>query len=512
MAEEPIDKAVDRTLAMEDEFNTPAVCRTVRLELQHEGNVPAVQDDAFDATQTRPAQREGGPDKVKALFYEWINTNRVMLLNAGSLVCTTVVTGVFGFAYWWIAARQFPPQAVGLASAAVSAMMVLGAICILGLGTLLIGELPRHRGKEASLISAALIVVGATGACGGIIFALVAPLVSIDFLPFRANIGAVLLFATGASLTTITIVLDEALIGLMKGALQLWRNALFAIVKLVALAAAGFWLVRVGETIYGTWVLGLVLSLAPFAALVVLKVSRSGRSLLPDWQLLRKLRFSALKHHMLNLILQVPATTLPLVVTIVLSATANAWFYVAWMIAGFVFIASFALTTVLYAINAGQSAELTRKIRVTLSLALITCVLANCLLQIGATPILSFFGRSYAEHATWPLRILALGAFPVIVKHHFVAVSRIHGNMTRVAVPVALGSLLELGVAALGAHFGGLVGLSLGWVAAVCVEAAFMFPAVYRAAFPAHASPRRHMKRVLATRHNAKTGVESERG
>jgi len=192
---------------------------------------------------------------------------------------------------------------------------------------------------------------------------------------------------------------------------------------------------------------------------------------------------------MLNLILQVPATILPVVVTIVLSATTNAWFYVAWMIAGFVFIASFALTTVLYAINAGQSAELTRKIRVTLSLALITCVLANCLLQIGATPILNFFGRSYAEHAAWSLRILAIGALPVIIKHHFVAVSRIHGKMAQVAMPVAIGSLLELGVATLGAHFGGLVGLCLGWVVAVCLEAVFMFPAVYRAAFPVNASP-----------------------
>src|SRR5438132_1175124 len=101
-----------------------------------------------------------------------------MLINAGSLVCTTVATGVLGFAYWWVAARQFPPQAVGLASAAVSAMMLLGSICILGLGTLLIGELPRQPGKEAPLISAALIIVGGVGACGGIIFALFAPLVS----------------------------------------------------------------------------------------------------------------------------------------------------------------------------------------------------------------------------------------------------------------------------------------------------------------------------------------------
>ena len=52
-------------------------------------------------------------------------------------------------------------------------MMLLGAICVLGLGTLLIGELPRQPGKEASLISTALLLVGLTGGLAGIIFALV---------------------------------------------------------------------------------------------------------------------------------------------------------------------------------------------------------------------------------------------------------------------------------------------------------------------------------------------------
>ncbi len=50
---------------------------------------------------------------VKTQLYQWLKTNRVMLINAGSLVCTTLVTGVLGFAYWWVAARQFHPDARG---------------------------------------------------------------------------------------------------------------------------------------------------------------------------------------------------------------------------------------------------------------------------------------------------------------------------------------------------------------------------------------------------------------
>ncbi len=449
--------------------------------------------------------------KVRTLLDQWIKANKVMLINAGSLIGTTVVTGVLGFAYWWVAARLFPPQAVGLASASISAIMLLGSICVLGLGTLLIGELPRQPGKEASLISAALILVGGVGACGGIVFALLASLASADFQVFRANIGGILLFAVGVSLTAVTIVLDQALIGLLKGGLQFWRNTFFAATKLVVLLLAGFWLSKVGETIYGTWAVGNVLSLVPLAGFALLKGGRSVRAFIPDWGLLRKLGLPALQHHMLNLILRTPTTALPVLVTILLSATTNAWFYVSWMLSDLVFIASYALTTVLYAVNSAEPSELSRKIRMTLSVAVVTSILANCVLQSGATQILDLFGHIYADQAAWSLRILGLAAFAMIIKHHYIAVSRIHSKMARAALPVAIGSGLELGLAALGAHLGGLVGLSLGWVLAVYMEAVFMFPAVYRATFPVHAPAWREGKQVLASSHNDKVAVENER-
>ena len=50
------------------------------------------------------------------------------------------------------------------------------------------------------------------------------------------------------------------------------------------------------------------------------------------------------------------------------------------------------------------------------------------------------------------------------------------------------GGLLELGAAALGAHLGGLTGLSIGWVAAIYVESMFMFRTVYKAVFPSEES------------------------
>ncbi len=211
-------------------------------------------------------------------------------------------------------------------------MTLLAIISTLGLGTLLTGELARQPGKEGSLISASLIVAGGAGGCAGIVFALVAPFVATDFQALRASVVDILLFAAGVSFTTIALVLDYALIGLLRGGLQLWRNTFFAVAKLAALFVVSLWLSqKVGLTIYTTWLVGNALSLVLLTMFVVLKGGWLRRSYLPQWGLLRKLGSVALQHHIFNLLILSPTWILPVLVTILLSARVNAWFYVSFM-------------------------------------------------------------------------------------------------------------------------------------------------------------------------------------
>ena len=360
-------------------------------------------------------------------------------------------------------------------------MTLLGTLSILGLGTLLIGELPRQKGKEASLISATLIVAGVVGGCLGMLFAIVALYLSHDFQMLRASVENVALFAVGVSLTAITLVLDSALIGLLRGEMQLWRNALFAGGKLAALFLAGLWLSHAtGLSIYATWVIGNGLSLAVLAIFALVKGER--RNIVPQWGLLRKLGPAALKHHALNLTLDAPVMILPILVTVLLSATTNAWFYVSWSISSIANIITAILTTTLFAVGSAQPTEFARKLRLTLSLSLGMTVCITCVLLLGTTQVLGLFGPSYADQAAWSLRILALESFPFIIKSHYIAVSRIQGRVTHATQLTIASGTLELGGAALGAHIAGLTGLGMGWLAAVCLEAVFMSRRVFKAA------------------------------
>jgi O-antigen/teichoic acid export membrane protein len=430
------------------------------------------------------------------VLFQWVKTHSAILVNTGSLAGTTVITSALGFPYWWLAARKFPPEAVGLASAAISAMTLLASIAMLGWGTLLIGELSRQPGREISLISAALILVGGIGGCLGIVFAVVAPFISANFQALRASLGDLALFAVGVSLTAIEFVLEGALIGLWRSDLIFWRSMLFALAKLAALLVVSLWLAHsLGLTIYATWTIGNAISLAALAGYAAVKGRGYKGSYLPHWRLLRKLGSVALQHHILNLILQIPLLVAPVLITTLLSPTVNAWYYIAGSIASLASIIPTALVFVGYTSVCLEPTELARRARLTLSVAFVAAVLANGVLQPSAQQALGLFGQSYAEQAVWSLRIFAVGAFALIIKNHYIVLYRAWGRVTYAIPPITAGVLLELGALALGARLGGLSGLSLGWIAAIYIEAMCMFRTVYKAAqLPSFPSDKRKLE------------------
>ncbi len=412
-----------------------------------------------------------------------------MLVNSGSLIGSTVVTSALGFAYWWLAARQFSLESVGFASACVSSMMLLGSLCMLGLGTLLVTELPRQPGREGALISSALLVVAVAGGMIGVLFALIAPYASAEFNPLRASAVNTLVFAAGVSCTAVTLVFDQALIGVLRGGLQFWRNTFFAVAKLVLLFVIGIGFAQpTGITIYIAWASGSAISLVALIAFIITRRGRLRKAFLPSWGVLRKLGRAAIQHHFLNLTLQAPTLALPVLVTILLSARMNAWFYVSWMIVSFVFVVPNALTIVLHAMNSAQQAALQHKARVTIGIALAIALLANCFLQLATKQILGLFGSSYATQAAWCLRVLALAAFPMIIKSHYISICRIQDRIVQAMLGMLPGGVLEIAAAIAGAHLAGLSGLSLGWVCALTIEAIFMFRTVYKIIQPIHSS------------------------
>jgi hypothetical protein len=151
------------------------------------------------------------------------------------------------------------------------------------------------------------------------------------------------------------------------------------------------------------------------------------------------------------------------------------------MIVSFLFIVPTHLSTVLFAVVAKDPSALRAKLRFTLKLSAALGAVGMLVLLVAASPVMHVFGSGYAPAVT-SLQLLILGYVPVTIKLHYIAVNRATSRIGHAAWVLALGGLLELSGAAVGAHVNGLTGLTVGYLIACCIEAGLTGPTVIRGA------------------------------
>jgi O-antigen/teichoic acid export membrane protein len=419
-------------------------------------------------SKTRGAGQRGPLARLSASGF-----SRIAGVSA-SLLGTQALTSVLGLIFWTLAAREFVTSDVGVAGAAIALMMLLGSVGSFGLGTVLIARLPGVAPHERRVLIRTCL---ATAATVGALLGLIVPTVAVHVFhatalaPIAGSIWPLLGFALGTGLTASVIVLDQAVLTIGIGALQLERNVTASAVKVGALVVLGLLGIHGGMVIFLAWTIGNLLSLP-----LVAWRTRGGRALaqgrqLVEPKLLRGMGRLAVSHNLLNISIQAALLLLPVLVTVLVSASANASFNAAIMLAGFVFALPYAISVGLFAAARGDESEILKRMRLTILFGLAVSAAADLVLFPLAGPLLHIFGSSYAAEGTVLLRLVVLAGLPFVVKDHFIALRRVQGRTTQALAVTSVFLVFELAGAAVGAQVDGVVGLCVGWLAVLVVEA-----------------------------------------
>lgn len=472
--------------------------------------------NAQQSSRLDAQQGSGLSAKVTDLYQR----NKDLLRNAGSLAATTGLTSLFGFVFTIVAARSFSPHAVGWGNAAINAMQLFGTIGMFGLGTMLIGELPKRLRERGGLFAASLATSGIGSAVLGLIFAVVVGLYFSDerHLPgIGGSLGQVLLFVIGTALTGATLVFDEGIIGMLRGGVQLWRNMAMSAIKLAALPAAAFVLHdRFGVGLTFAYVIGTVGSLIP--AVIMLK--RGGTRIFhrPDWGSLRRLLPVAINHNWLNLAMATPSRIIPIVVTVVVGGANGGVFYVAWMITSLLFMVPVHLGTVLFALASASPEVVAEKLRFVLRISVLIGLPVMGVLAVGAHFMLGLYdghasGHIYAQLGTVPLWLLIVGYIPQMPRAQFIAVSRATNRVSQAAGLLCFFATCEIASIYVGGKYlgqyvgGGLNGLSFAYLGVLVMEGLITAPTVLRAAYASTAAATGSFPAVSATAPATATGA-----
>lgn len=397
-----------------------------------------------------------------------LRKSAVLVTNSGALAIGTTAMAGLGFVYWWLAARTFPPEVIGNASALLSMIALVTLLGESGLGTLVIGETVRHPGRESGLAAAAMCVAGVIALGVALSFVLGEAL----FLPAGPIDGWLEagLFVLTCVLTTLSVVLDQALVGNLRSSGRMVRQVLFSAFKLMLVAGAAYVGFASSNAIVLTWVVGL---LASWIVLDLLTRGGARRLVaLPDFQLLYKLRRKVFDHYVLDVASQASGLIMPYLVVVLLSPTINAAFLSVWMVVSVAAMIPAAMATVLFPVVRANSAQSKHFILVSLTASLLFALICANFIFLYSVQILALFNPAYPNIAGSSLCLLGFSLVGSVLKFHACALARLGDRMRKASFWFAFGGALELCLAVAGAKLGGLQGLVVGWTLAVSIEGA----------------------------------------
>jgi len=391
--------------------------------------------------------------------------------NAFYLWANAVIISASGLVFWIVVARLYSAEDVGLAAAAVSALMLLGVVSNLGLGLGLIRFLPEAGDRAASLLNSSFTLGALAATAVAFIFLVGLPLwaPSLGFL--REQPLQFVLYALFAIFVTVWSIQMQAFVALRRAEFVLLASAAGSVLKLglpVALAAfsAPF-------SIVSAWASAAVLGVAASSFWLLHRAHAAYRPAtnLKRWPALNMLSYS-FGNHISMLLLSAPDFVLPLIVVSRLGGERGAYFYVAWAVSMVIVTVPVALSLSLFSEGSHHRQRLHGDLWRALGTALVLSALAAGALLVAGDRVLSAFGSDYAREGKDVLRLLAVAALPACVTSVYVGVERVRKAVRR----LILISLLIAGIS-LGGGYAllpsvGVKGVAIAWLAAQCIVAA----------------------------------------
>jgi len=408
--------------------------------------------------------------------------------NALGMITGRVAAMGLGFLFWLLAAHVAPAREVGFAAAVVSAMMLCTQFAQLGVGSAFISLSPEHRQQPGVLLDVALTVT----ALGSVLVAGVFLVAARAWLPELGQVTRApswtAAFLAMSVLGTAGIVLDQVNVALDRGFQVLTRTAAFGLLALIPLAVlplAGlrtnalllfsFWVIAgIGALLAGLWQLSATTRPAPSpVAARPVRHRAYGYRYHPRWQpaLVRRLLTVGLANHVLTLCERVPGLVLPVVVTELISAEANAVWYIVWMSAWVVFTAPVSMGIALFAAAANRPDTTTGATATAVRTSLLYAGGGAVVLAVLAHPVLHLLGQQYAGAGVTPLRVLLLGVVPLAVISVYNAQCRARGRLGEAIAAGVVAGVAGVAVPVVVGMQHGLSGIALAWVAVQAVVA-----------------------------------------
>ncbi|MDK2782028.1 MAG: hypothetical protein PWR13_1056 [Archaeoglobi archaeon] len=380
--------------------------------------------------------------------------------NSIFIMLSSATSAVFGFLFWFIAAKLYQPEAIGLATAMISSLNLLNTLSRLGFDQSLIRFLPEMEKSRVFWTSALATAVFAT--IFGFIFVIFIDFFSPSLGILREILPSFLLFLILFSLTTTN---SFYFIAERKAQLDFIQKMLLGsrILLLFPLAFLG----AIG--IFYSVGIAYIIALAFSMSLLIFKFRlRFGF----DRKFLKLSFLYSAGNYVSNLFFTIPPMLMPIIVLNVLGAEQNAIYYIAYSIGAFTYIIPASFSTSLFV--EGSHGEAMRAKTVKALLGIYALLLPSVIaVMILGDPLLSFLGKHY-EGGLFLLRLFAISSLFSPFFHIYSSIKRVQKDLKGLtAMSLLLSALLIVSSYTFMLLYG-INGVGYGWIVSYLICSALV--------------------------------------
>jgi len=394
---------------------------------------------------------------------------------------TIVMTGL-GFFFWMVVARFYTEAEVGLGAAIISAISLLAMLSRLGFGAALIRFLPKAE-KPVDIINSCLTLSGMVALTLAAIFMAGLNLWSPAIGFITENLIFAIAFAAFVLLWAFFGLTDDIFVAKRRAEFVLSQGVIFSLLKIPIPILLVLFFHAFGITASWGIAVGVAVAVALFFFLPRVQSHYRPVPKLSVGAISNMWRYST-GNYLASLFAAAPALILPIMVVNLIGAVYNAYFYVAWMIAGLLFAIPLAVSQSLFAEGAHFEDKLAVNVGRAFKLIFSLLVPAALLLWLLGNWLLSLLGEGYALNGLRLLHTLVLSSLFIGVNHVYNSVIRVEGRIRELALIFGFIAAAVL----LGSYFvlpkTGIIGIGYVWLATqglVTLYVLFALRSYYRA-------------------------------
>jgi len=382
--------------------------------------------------------------------------------NSFFLMVNSAAVSILGFLFWLVAARCYSSKEVGLATALISVMMFFPVLSSLGFHSSLIRYLDKERDKQ-SMINSCLTVSGLLSILLVIVFLTGINIWSPKLSFIKENFFYAMAFIVFSVANSILLLQEDVFVALRCTEYLLFQNVIWRGLSIIVLII----LAKIFANFFGIFLslgiaicVGLLIRSFLFIPIILpkyLPVPTINKRMLKD------IMHFSIGNYISRIFYMAPGAIFPLLIVNTMSPEATAYFYMAWAIAGILFVIPVVTTLSLFAEGSHNPEELSKNVIKAIKLMFVLLIPAILLLIFFGDKILLAFGRRYSEEGFELLQVFSVSAIPLSLNLLYVAVKRVQIKVKSIVYTYVSMAIFTIGISYILMAEIGLIGVGMGW-------------------------------------------------